>query len=155
MRPQIFLNLHFWFARAFHEWREKAMIIAHRMKLFILMPWGSGLPSPDTTASKGYVTIFFWQQCSRDEQPYHPYHKNSSTNWEIKEEEEERKAKACALQDLFFAPKLDLDLEKKEASESLYCIRRRNHILARSRFREEGSKWLALLYEKKEPYSYI
>jgi hypothetical protein len=28
--------------------------------------------------------------------------------------------------------KLDLDLEKKEASDSLYCIRRRNHI-ARSR----------------------
>jgi hypothetical protein len=31
-----------------------------------------------------------------------------------------------------------LDLEKKEASDSLYCIRRRNHI-ARSRSREEGS----------------
>jgi hypothetical protein len=33
---------------------------------------------------------------------------------------------------------LDLDLEKKEASDSLYCIRRRNHI-ARSRSREEGN----------------
>jgi hypothetical protein len=35
--------------------------------------------------------------------PITPYHKNSSSNWEI-EEEEERKAEACALQDLFFAP---------------------------------------------------
>jgi hypothetical protein len=26
------------------------------MKLFILMPEGFGLPSPDKTASKGYVT---------------------------------------------------------------------------------------------------
>jgi hypothetical protein len=34
----------------------KTMIIGHRMKLFILMPGGSGLPSPDTAASKGYVT---------------------------------------------------------------------------------------------------
>jgi hypothetical protein len=24
MRPQSILNLHFWFARAFREWREKA-----------------------------------------------------------------------------------------------------------------------------------
>jgi hypothetical protein len=52
-----------------------------------------------------------------DEQPNHPYHKNSSSNWELEEEEEERKAKASTLQDLFFVPKLDLDLEKKEASE--------------------------------------
>jgi hypothetical protein len=36
--------------------------------------------------------------------PITPYHKNSSSNWEIEEEVEERKAKACALQDLFFAP---------------------------------------------------
>jgi hypothetical protein len=34
----------------------KIMIIGHRMKLFIMMPGGSGLPSPDTAASKGYVT---------------------------------------------------------------------------------------------------
>jgi hypothetical protein len=34
----------------------KTIIIGHGMKLFILMPGGSGLPSPDTTASKGYVT---------------------------------------------------------------------------------------------------
>jgi hypothetical protein len=33
------------------------MIIGHWMKLFILMPGGSGLPSPDTAASKGYVTM--------------------------------------------------------------------------------------------------
>jgi hypothetical protein len=36
--------------------------------------------------------------------PITPYDKNSSSNWEIGEEEEERKAKACALQNLFFAP---------------------------------------------------
>jgi hypothetical protein len=34
----------------------KTMIIGHRMKLFILMPRGSKLPSPDMAASKGYVT---------------------------------------------------------------------------------------------------
>jgi hypothetical protein len=34
----------------------KTMIIGHRMKLFILMPGGSGLSSPDTTARKEYVT---------------------------------------------------------------------------------------------------
>jgi hypothetical protein len=34
----------------------KTMIIEHMMKLFILMPGGSGLPSPNTAASKGYVT---------------------------------------------------------------------------------------------------
>jgi hypothetical protein len=42
----------------------------------------------------------------------------------IEEEEEESKVKACALQ------------EEEEASDSLYCIRRRNHI-ARSRSRDE------------------
>jgi hypothetical protein len=54
--------------------------------------------------ARGMSQGFFWQQCSRDEQPNHPYHKNSSSNWEIEEKEEVRKAKACALQDLFFAP---------------------------------------------------
>jgi hypothetical protein len=34
----------------------KTMIIGHRMKLFILMPGGSGLPSPNTTTRKEYVT---------------------------------------------------------------------------------------------------
>jgi hypothetical protein len=34
----------------------KTMIIGHRIKLFVLMPGGSGLPSPDTAARKGYVT---------------------------------------------------------------------------------------------------
>jgi hypothetical protein len=34
----------------------KTMIIGHRMKLFILVPGGSGLPSPDTAARKEYVT---------------------------------------------------------------------------------------------------
>jgi hypothetical protein len=37
----------------------KTMIIGHRMKLFILLPRGSRLPSPDTAASKGYVTRIF------------------------------------------------------------------------------------------------
>jgi hypothetical protein len=32
------------------------MIIGHRMKLFILMPGGSGLPSPDTATQRKYVT---------------------------------------------------------------------------------------------------
>jgi hypothetical protein len=34
----------------------KTMIIGHMMKLFILMPGGSGLPSPDTATRKEYVT---------------------------------------------------------------------------------------------------
>jgi hypothetical protein len=34
----------------------KTMIIGHKMKLFILMRGGSGLPSPDTAARKKYVT---------------------------------------------------------------------------------------------------
>jgi hypothetical protein len=34
----------------------KTMIVGHKMKLFILMPGGPRLPSPDTAASKGYVT---------------------------------------------------------------------------------------------------
>jgi hypothetical protein len=34
----------------------KTVIIGHKMKLFILMPGGFGLPSPDTAASMGYVT---------------------------------------------------------------------------------------------------
>jgi hypothetical protein len=34
----------------------KTMIIRKRMKLFILMPRGSGLPTPDTTTRKEYVT---------------------------------------------------------------------------------------------------
>jgi hypothetical protein len=37
----------------------KTMIIGHRMKLFTLMPGGSRLHSPDTAASKGYVTRIF------------------------------------------------------------------------------------------------
>jgi hypothetical protein len=34
----------------------KTMIIRHRMKLFILMPGGSGLPTPDMATRKEYVT---------------------------------------------------------------------------------------------------
>jgi hypothetical protein len=34
----------------------KTMIIEHRMKLFILMLGGSGLPFPYTAARKEYVT---------------------------------------------------------------------------------------------------
>jgi hypothetical protein len=34
----------------------KTMIIGHRMKLLILVPGGSGLPSPDTVVQKEYVT---------------------------------------------------------------------------------------------------
>jgi hypothetical protein len=77
MRTQSILNLYFWFARAFRDWREKAwknndhwtqdeglfilktMIIGRGMKLFILMPGGYGLPSPDTATRKEYVTRVF------------------------------------------------------------------------------------------------
>jgi hypothetical protein len=34
----------------------KTMIIGHKMKLFILIPGGSGLPTPDTAMRKEYVT---------------------------------------------------------------------------------------------------
>jgi hypothetical protein len=34
----------------------KTIIIGHRMKLFILMPGGSGLPSPNMAARQKYVT---------------------------------------------------------------------------------------------------
>jgi hypothetical protein len=34
----------------------KTMIIGHKMKLFILMPGDSGLPTPDTATWKEYVT---------------------------------------------------------------------------------------------------
>jgi hypothetical protein len=34
----------------------KTMIIGQRMKLFILMPGGYWLPSPDTATSKGCIT---------------------------------------------------------------------------------------------------
>jgi hypothetical protein len=34
----------------------KTMIIGHNMKLFILMPGGSGLPSSNTAARKKYIT---------------------------------------------------------------------------------------------------
>jgi hypothetical protein len=34
----------------------KTMIIAHRMKLFILMPGGSGIHTPDMATRKEYVT---------------------------------------------------------------------------------------------------
>jgi hypothetical protein len=37
----------------------KTMIIGHKTKLFILMPGGSRLPSPDTAVRKKYVTRFF------------------------------------------------------------------------------------------------
>jgi hypothetical protein len=33
----------------------KTMIIGHRMRLFILMPGDSGLPTPDTATRKEYV----------------------------------------------------------------------------------------------------
>jgi hypothetical protein len=37
----------------------KTMIIGNRMKLFILMPGDSGLPTPDTAMRKEYVTRTF------------------------------------------------------------------------------------------------
>jgi hypothetical protein len=75
MRPQSFLSLTYTFGLQEHSvgggrkhrknndhWTQdeglfilKTMIIGHRMKFFILMPGGSGLPSPDTAARKKYV----------------------------------------------------------------------------------------------------
>jgi hypothetical protein len=74
MRPQSFLNLHFCLQEPSasggrkhrknnDHWTKdeglfnlKTMIIGHRMKLFILMPRGSGLPTPNTATWKEYVT---------------------------------------------------------------------------------------------------
>jgi hypothetical protein len=82
----------------------KTMIIGHRMKLFILMPRGSGY-LPRHGYEQGVCHKNSSRSCVRGmRNPITPYHKNSSSNWEIEKEEEERKAKACALQDLFFAP---------------------------------------------------
>jgi hypothetical protein len=74
MRPQSFLNLHFCLqepsASGGRKHRKhndhltndeglfilKTMIIGHKMKLFILMSGGCGLPTPDTATKKEYVT---------------------------------------------------------------------------------------------------
>jgi hypothetical protein len=41
----------------------KTMIIGHRMKLFILMPGGSGLPSPGAATRWSMSQEFFRQLC--------------------------------------------------------------------------------------------
>jgi hypothetical protein len=57
----------------------KTMIIGHRMKLLILMPGGSGLPSPDTAARKKYVTWILLatersrRRMKREKQKHAPY----------------------------------------------------------------------------------
>jgi hypothetical protein len=72
----------------------KTMIIGHRMKLFILMPGGSGLPSPDTTARKGYVirillAAVFWRTDTANQRggEWMGADKNSSRRrWELQQE---------------------------------------------------------------------
>jgi hypothetical protein len=61
--------------------------------------------------------------------PITPYHKNSSSNWEIEGGGRREKSKSL------------------RPTRSIFCA------IARSRSREEGSKCLALLYQKKEPYT--
>jgi hypothetical protein len=134
IRPQSFLNMHFCFQwsldkgwRIVHpknndHWTQDVHPGARRF-------WAT---FPGHGYEQGVCQKNSSRSCIRGmSNPITSYHKNSSSNWEIEKEEEERKAKACAL-------------EKKEASDSLYCtpIRRRNHI-AISRSREEGSnlKW--------------
>jgi hypothetical protein len=63
IRPQRFLNLHF---VSNDHWTKdeglfilKTMIIGHRMKLFILMPGGSGLPTPDMLRGRSISQEFF------------------------------------------------------------------------------------------------
>jgi hypothetical protein len=84
-------------------WRRSCSKLS--VGLYILMPGGSGLPSPDTATWKGYVTRIIlaavfegWATQSP------PITRILLATERSKEEEEERKAKACALQDLFFAP---------------------------------------------------
>jgi hypothetical protein len=83
----------------------KTMIIGRRMKLFILMPRGPGLPSPDTATRKEYVTRILPATVLE--------------GWETQ------------------SPPITRILLSTERSR-------------RRKKREEGSKWLALLYQKKD-----
>jgi hypothetical protein len=71
--------------------------------------------------------------------PITPYHKNFLATERSRGRRTREKQKLAPYK-IYSLRQLDLDLEKKEASDSLYCIRRTNHILARSRSGEEGSK---------------
>jgi hypothetical protein len=97
--------------------------------LFILMPRGSGLPSLDTAASKGYVTRI----------PLAAMLEGWATQSPISQE--------------FFKQLRDRGGGRTEKSKSLHPTRSILCAITRSRSREEGSKGLALLYQKKEPYT--
>jgi hypothetical protein len=105
----------------------KPMIIGHMMKLFILMPGGSRLPSPDTATRKEYVTRILPAAVLE--------------GW----------ATQSPLSQEFFWQLRDRGGGRREKSKSLRSTRSILCAIARSRSREEGSKWLALLYQKKEP----
>jgi hypothetical protein len=122
MRPQSFLNLHFCFQEPSasggrkhrknnDHWTKdeglfilKTMIIGHKMKIVHPDARRFWATSPGHGYTEGVCHKNSSGSCVRGmSNPITPYHKNSSSNREI-EEEEERKAKACSLQDLFFAP---------------------------------------------------
>jgi hypothetical protein len=143
MRPQSFLNLHFHSASGGRKHRKnndhwtqdeglfivKTMIIGHRIKLFILMPGGSGLPSLDMAASKGYVTRILLAAVFEEWATQSP----PITRILLATERSRRRKKRE---------------KQKLAPYKIYSL-----LFSRSRSREEGSKWLALLYHKKEPYT--
>jgi hypothetical protein len=88
--------------------------------------------------ARGMSQGFFWQLCSRNEQPNHPLSQEFFLQLRDRGGGRREKSKSLRPTRSILCSSLDLDLEKKEASDSLYCIIRRNHILARSRSREEG-----------------
>jgi hypothetical protein len=84
----------------------KIMIIGHKMKLFILMPGGSELPSSDMAASKGYVTrillVAVFEGWATQSPPITRI--LLATERSRRRRKRRKKGKACALQDLFFVP---------------------------------------------------
>jgi hypothetical protein len=107
----------------------KTMIIGHMMKLFILMPGGSGLPTLDTATRKKYVTRILLAAVLE--------------GW----------ATQSPLSQEFFYQLRDRGGGRGEKSKSLRPTRSILCAISRSISREEGSKCLALLYQKKEPYT--
>jgi hypothetical protein len=107
----------------------RTMIIGHRMKLFILILGGSGLPSPDTATQKEYVTRILLATVLEGWATQSP----PITRILLATERSRRRKKRGK--------------QKLAPYKTILCA------IARSRSREEGSKWLALLYQKKEPYT--
>jgi hypothetical protein len=90
--------------------------------LFYLMPGGSGLPSPDMAASKKYITWIFLAAVLE--------------GW----------ATQSPISLEFFSQLRDRGGGGREKSKSLRPTRSILCAIARSRSREEGSKWLTILY---------